>query len=203
MPSLDPFTIQPLTLLDAVNVVLGSIGRNAIMTLEGINLNSDGESALKQVHNWSMQIQMEGWHWNTEPQLVLNPGDDGRIEVPLNTLKFDTVGESALLDLTWRGKYLYNRETHTYVIGQSVSADLIVGLDFEEVPQAARTYITMKAARSFAQFKLGSGATNQFTQQDVGEAYLKLLELEDEADDRTLQDTNGRIARRRNKFHQG
>lgn len=201
MPSLNPYTIQPVTLLDAVNVVLGSIGRNALMSLESINLNSDGESALKQLHNWSMQVQQEGWHFNTEPGIKLVPEEDGRIALPLNALKVDTVGTDADRDFTWRGKWLYDREKHTMIIGSPVTVDLVVGLDFEEMPQVVRNYITMKAARSFAQFKLGQGATNQFTREQEGEAYIKMLEAEDEADDRTLKDTNGHLARRRNRFH--
>lgn len=203
MPSLDPYTLQPLTLLDAVNIVLANIGRGAVMTLESIHLNSDAEDALKQVHNWSMQVQQRGWHWNTEKGLVLVPSADGRIEVPLSTLKVDPVGVDAWLDLTSRGKYLYNRVEHTYFISRSVTVDLVTGLDYEEMPQAARNYIAIKAARQFAQFKRGDAATNQFTRENEGEAMVELLEAEDEADDRTLKDTSAHFARRRGRFNQG
>lgn len=203
MPSFNPYTLQALTLLDAVNIVLANIGRGAVMSLESINLNSDAEDALKQVHNWNMQVQQAGWWFNTDQALLLDPDAEGRIMLPQGTLKVDTVGESATLDLVQRGKLLYDKTNHTTVIGKSVYVDLTVAIDFEELPQAVRFYVALKAARQFAQFKMADGATNQFTRDNESEAYLAVLEASDEADDRTLKDTNGHLARRRNRFHQG
>lgn len=208
MPSQDPYLLQPITLLDAVNVVLANIGSGAVLTLDAINLNSDAEDALKQVHNWSMQVQQDGWWFNTEKAWQLDPAPPdatlpGRIVLPSGTLKVDTVSSSAGVNLVQRGNYLYDPVKHTYVIGQSVYVDVVLALDFEELPQAARNYITIKAARQFAQFKMNNGATNQFTRENEGEAYVKLTEGQDEADDNTLIDTNARLARRRARFHRG
>lgn len=202
MPSQDPYLLQPLTLLDAVNTVLSNIGNGAVLSLDSIDLNSDAEDALKQVHNWSIQVQQKGWWFNTERNWELsNDPETGFVELPLGTLKIDTVGQSAIKDLVQRGNRLYDLETHSYNIGTSVYCDVILALDFEELPQAARNYITIKAARQFAQFKLNNGNTNQFTRENEGEAWLNLLEAEDEADDRTLLDTNNRIQRRRLRFN--
>lgn len=203
MPSLNPYILQAATLLDAVNIVLANIGRGAVQSLESVDLNSDAEDALKQVHNWNMQVQQAGWWFNTDIGLMLDPDENGRINLPSNTLKVDTVGESATMDLVQRGRILYDRTNHTTVIGKSVYVDLTVALDFEELPQPVRFYVALKAARQFAQFKMNDGATNQFTRDNESEAYLAVLEASDEADDRTLKDTNGHLARRRNRFHQG
>lgn len=209
MPSQDPYTIQPFTLLDAVNIVIANVGNGAVLTLEAVDLNSDAEDALKQVHNWSIQVQGAGWWFNTEVALLIDPvpSDDpdnpGALMLPLGTLKVDTVYSSAGKDLVWRGRRLYDQVNHTYNIGESVYVDLVIGLDFEDLPQQARNYITIKAARQYAQFKLNNGQTNQFTRENEGEAYLSLLEAQDEADDKTLLDTNARIARRRLRFNQG
>jgi hypothetical protein len=203
MSSLDPYFLQPLTLLDAVNVVLANIGSGAVLSLDSIDMNSDAEDALKQVHNWSIQVQQDSWWFNVEKNLKLDPTTDGSIVLPLGTLKVDTVGISAGKDLVQRGNKLYDRLLHTYAIGEAVYCDLVVALDFEEMPQAARHFVTIKAARQFAQVKLNNGATNQFTRENEQEAYLKLLEASDEADDTTLLDTNARLARRRLRFNQG
>lgn len=203
MPSLNPYTLQPITLLDAVNIVLANIGRGAVMSLESINLNSDAEDALKQVHNWSMQAQSHGWWFNTDLSIQLDPDENGRIMLPAGTLKVDTVGPSADMDLVQRGKLLYDRVNHTTIIGKSVYADLTTAQDFEDMPQTVRNWIAVKAARQFAQFKNSNPATNQFTRENESEAYVAMLEASDEADDRTLQDTNAHFARRRNRFNKG
>lgn len=209
MASNDPYPLQPLTLLDAVNAVLRNIGAGSVQTLDTITLNSDGEDALKAVHDWSIQVQQAGWQWNTEEGLSLDPAPltdpsiPGYIQLPANTLKVDTVGSSAGLDLVQRGLFLYNKVTHSFSIGVSVYVDIVLALDFEQLPQAARNYITVKAGRQFASQKINSPTTNQWTNEDAIEAYVALLQAEDESDDRTLYDTNRRLFSRHahRRFH--
>lgn len=199
MASNDPYLLQPLTLLDAVNAVLRNIGSGSVQTLDDISLNSDGEDALKAIHDWSIQVQQSGWQWNTDDALTLdpvpqdNPTIPGRIQLPSNTLRVDTVGKDAPKDLVQRGLYLYDKQNHTFNIGASVLVDLVTALDFEELPQVARNYITIKAGRQIAAQKVNSPTTNQWTNEDAVEAYVALLHAEDESDDRTLYDRNRRM----------
>lgn len=199
MPSNDPYSLQPYTLLDAVNIIMRAIGAGAVQTLDYITKSTDAEDALKSLHDWSMQVQQDGWQWNTDEDLVIDPApaDDmlipGRIQLPSDTLKVDTVGISAPLDLVQRGLYLWDKKNHTFNIGKSVHLDLVHAIDFEDLPQAVRNYITIKAAQQFAGPKLNSGATNQFTKEAMQEAYIKLLNAEDESDDRTMYDRNRRM----------
>lgn len=185
------------TLLQGVNILLGLIKRAPVSSLEAAAMNVDAQMALQHIHNASMAIQEEGWIWNEELALRLDPEPiTGLIRIPAATLKIDTSYYSANLDLVQRGPLLYDRVKHTFNIAAPVYVDVVLGLPFEDLTQAMRTYVLVKAGRLFAQGRDGSGATNQFTESMEYEARTKVEHAEDQADDLTMFEKNPHLARR-------
>lgn len=188
---------QPTTVLQAVNILLDVIKQGPVSSLLAADMNVDAKLALQHIHNASMTFQEEGWIWNTEENYPLQPETStGFINLPLNTLKVDTAGVSYGQDLVPRGTRLYDRLNHTYKIGAPVRVNLVLGLPFEELTQAARSYVTITAALTFAQGRLGDGQTNQFTADMQFRARNAVENAQDQADDRTLFDTNPTLRRR-------
>lgn len=189
---------QPTTLLQAVNILLDVISVGPVSSLITSDMNVDAKLALQAIHNSLISFQEEGWVWNTEENYPLSPDTTtGQLMLPVNTLKVDTSGVSGHLDLVPRGNRLYDRLNHTYKIGRPVRVTLVIALPFEELVQAARSYVTIVAARTFAQGRLGDGQTNQFTADMEYRARNAVENAQDQADDRTLFDTNPRLAGRK------
>lgn len=142
------FLIVPTSELEAVNECLENIGQAPVSTIAG-DLGVDTQIALNFVRKINRELQSSGWYWNTEINYKLSPNGDGDIILPSNTLAVDTTGTSTDLNLVQRGVRLYDRENHTYTFTEDVYVELVVGLTFEELPETARRYISMRAARMF------------------------------------------------------
>jgi hypothetical protein len=186
--------LTPTTTLEAVNQMLFAIGESPVNKVEDSGL-VDATVALRTLANVSREVQKNGWHWNTEVSLSLAPDVDGFLQLPGNTLKVDTTGTDASLDLVQRGSRLYDRVNHTYSIARPVLIELVLMLDFEELPEAARNYITLRAARRFQQNSVGSTELDGFQAQDELRALVDLQAAEAETQDYRLLNDDDAVAR--------
>lgn len=189
----------PATALDAVNVMLASIGSSAVNSLEVVDTNTDAENALIQLTSTSREVQIEGWDWNTERELPISPDGNGHINLPLNCLTVQTEGKSKALRLVERDSKLYDPRKHTFAIAETVYLKMVVALAFESIPEAARWYITVKAARRFAMTKLPSTATYQYSADDESKARALCERTETETNDETMATANPHVRRMRRK----
>lgn len=166
-------TLVPSTELDAVNVMLTTIGEAPVSSLEVSGL-ADVAIAKQVLSEINRAVQAKGWHFNTEIDYPLTPTVDGYLMPPSNTVKIDTTKQYGDKDLVLRGARLYDRKEHSYTFTDPVEVDLVVLLPFDEMPESARFYITIRAARVFQRRVLGSEAIETFTQD---EEYMALSEL--------------------------
>lgn len=152
------------TELDAINTMLSAIGEAPINSLLGA-LPADVAVAVNTLQETSREVQLEGWHFNTEEDFPLLPGRDGRISLAptiVRVWKEDPDGE----DIVQRGQLLYDRKNHTYQFESEVRAFILSLLPFDAMPEAFRWYVTLRAARRFQDRTVGSGDQHTFTQQD-------------------------------------
>lgn len=189
-------------------MLLGVIGVSPVSSLLTGETNVDVEAALRSIHTSSMAIQERGWDWNTDgdeadaPYFLDPDPTTGEIVLPANALKCDTVGSNVTDPVVVRGKRLYDRKLRTFAINRPVQVVIVSGLDFEDLPQAARTFVTIKAARQFAIGRSSDAATYRFTAEEEGAALAAVEAAEDQSDDRTLFDKNRHLrsrARRRRR----
>lgn len=176
--------------LDAVNLMLDVIGEAPVNTLETTKM-TDVAKAKAALSELSRTVQSRGWHFNTEREYPLAADVDGNVNLPSNTLRFDVNYRSASLDLTQRGARLYDRENHTYNIGETVYVDIVFLLPWTDLPETARKYIAIRAARTFQKRQLGDEKADVFTAEDEQEAKLAFLHAEDDSDDSSLLDGSG------------
>lgn len=168
----------PTTELEAINTILSVIGESPISSLSDISSVADAVIAQSTLSEVNRQVQTKGWHFNTEEDYSLSPTVSGEIVVPSNFLRVDTYGDDRETDVVQRGSRLYNKKEHTYTFTKSLKCEVVVLLPFEELPQAARHYITIKAARVFQSRTVGSDALYQFTALDERDAMLDLKRAE-------------------------
>lgn len=161
-------SLSMTTELDAINIMLGTIGEAPINSLEAATGVVDAVTARSILNEVSVQVQEEGWHFNTEYEFMLTPElSTKEIYVPPNVIEVDASKyDRNDIDVAIRGNRLYDRKNKTFQFQQDIKADLTVLLEFNELPQAARHYITIRAARVFQQRVVGSDTLGSFTEAD-------------------------------------
>jgi hypothetical protein len=168
----------PTTELDAVNLMLSVIGESPLSTLLDVTV-VDAVMSQQVLSEVSRTVQARGWHFNTEKKYPLLPDAiTGEINVPLNCLRVDTTYPDQDTDAVHRGKRLYNRRTHTYQFTKGVMVDMVVVLPFEELPETARHYIAVRAAREFQARTVGSDSLYSFTAQNEKDARSTFIKAE-------------------------
>ncbi len=157
------FTLTPLTALDAVNKMLLSIGQGKVESLIA-NESIDAQNAEMILHNTSREVQERGWWFNRERDYPLFPDNDGVIALPANALEFSANPEFRYA--VERGRQLYHTTNHTAVFeaGTLIKGTMTVFLAFEDLPQAARSYIANRAGREF-QIGFASDVLYRFTRE--------------------------------------
>jgi hypothetical protein len=144
-----------MTELEAVNIILGSIGEAPINTLSG-TLPVDVNTAVDVLKEVRRKVCEQGWNFNTEYEIQTTLNGSGEVILASNVLKCEPTYPSWDLQLTQRGTRLYDLKNHTYVFTQAPKLNIIYFLTWDELPQAAREYIAHRAARTFQGRYMGS-----------------------------------------------
>jgi hypothetical protein len=173
--------VTPSTELEAVNAMLAIIGESAINTIDDAQpLPPDAEMALFLLRLVAREVQSLGWFFNTEIEYPLTRAGDGTITCPANTLRCAVKKRYQSKNVTTRGLKLYDRDNHTFVFTDDIKVELVLLLSWDDLPEAARNYIYIRAARRFQASALGSQQLASFT--DVDESVARSLLMESETD---------------------
>lgn len=175
-------TTALLSELDAVNIALGCVGQPAVssLTSSGNAAVADAKRVLDEV---SREVQELGWGFNTEQDYPLLRAVDGTITAPANTLKlFETQPSTTVNQPVLRGLRVYDKLNHTYVWTKDLRVTITLLLDWADLPQAARSYIAIRAARRFQTRTFGSDTKHKFSEGDeyMAKAALEAAEGETE-----------------------
>mgnify|MGYP003126730774 FL=1 len=173
--------------LEAINVMLTSIGESPVNTITS-STTTDVSIAVQILDNVSREIQSVGWHFNTDVNYKLAKNTSNEIVLPSNCLRVDNTHQDADLDLVERNRKLWDRENHTYTITQDVKVNITWLLEFTEIPETARRYITVRAARIFQDRMLASETLHKFHQVDEIQALAALKEHEGDTRDHSIFD---------------
>ena len=174
------FTTVPVNELEAVNMLLAAVGEAAVSSLETAT-TVDVTQAKNLLSNINREVQQKGWHFNTEWDVVLSLDSDSRI--PLGTTVLSIYSPTKMTTIRGRegSPFLYDLDNNTFTWTASVNdAVTITLLDFEDIPQTARQYITTKAARIFQEEIIGQVSAEAVNRQEETEAYADLLDDEGE-----------------------
>lgn len=166
--------LAPTTELEAVNEMLATIGEAPVGTLTG-SLPIDASTALQRLRERSRALQASGWSFNTDEGMSLAAQEDGRVPLPRNALKADFPDNP---DYVVRGGFVYDTSNHTFTIGTNVTADIVRFLPFDDLPEYARQFIMIAAARRFQDKMLGDEGLHSFTLQDERQAWASFHDAE-------------------------
>ena len=193
-------TNVPTTELEAVNTILSVIGQGKITQSElDTPTGDDTQSAIDIVRDNMREVLSWGWKFNTEWQFRIAVDGSDKFPVPTNLLKFTvshrfdqqgyrpekdddgTVPRTNLLDIVVQGGFFYDRLRNTTVWTAGgdferlqIFIDIVRTVNFEDMPETARRYVTMRSARQFAKRMLGDKEIVGFTTDDESVSYRNL-----------------------------
>ena len=150
--------------LSAVNTMLGVIGESPINSLASISGVIDAVTARQVLNEVAVTVQTEGWAFNTEDNWTFLPDSTGNITVPKTILQVDAVDSQ--VEVVVRGTRLYDLKNHTYTFDKEVKVNAVHLFEFDDLPQAAKYYISIRAARVFQNRVVGSDTLKVFTKED-------------------------------------
>lgn len=161
------------TQLQAINQMLSGIGQAPVVSLDVAN--PEIAIALNVLEQVDREVQGEGWHFNTEVGYPFPVDVNGNIYVASNILQLsdNKYANNQKYQTVLRDGRLYDKINHTYTFtaGSTVKCDVVRKVDFEDLPQVFKDYITQRATRVFAGRVLGSQEMVTFNAQD--EALLR------------------------------
>ncbi len=163
------------TKLDAVKRMLRHINETPVATLDEdiLDINSDAATALTCLEEATGEVQEEGIYTNSET-MILPPNTDGQIKLPENCLSVTATNSDEYRNLGERGGLLYDLDNNTYKFDRSVNVIVRTCLEFEELPFAAKRYITMVATINLIINTQGDGARQPYTENQLRNARAAL-----------------------------
>lgn len=166
------------TLLEAVNVILASIGEQPVSTLENQQVLEarTAEATVLEIHK---EGQTRGWSWNSERAYPFNRNAGGEIVVPANVVSWQPDPYEFQHRYQLRGQRVYDKQNRTYQMGVAqLTADVVWLLPWNECPEAYNRWALMRAARVFAARTIGDVNGVQYTAADEQQALVELLRVE-------------------------
>ena len=183
--------LKRMSELDAVNMMLMTIGEYKVNDLTNLAGRSDAAIAKDILNNTSRAVQAKGWTFNMDFDVVKKPNQNSQIPLGNSVLRIDTTNKvrSGTSDIVERANKLYDREKNTHIFTENVTVNVVILLKFDELPEAARRFIAVRSARIFHDRVVGSGELHRFFQEDEAQAWSELLEYEGNVGDYTIFDS--------------
>tara|TARA_Y100001963_G_scaffold103353_1_gene142251 strand:+ start:161 stop:799 length:639 start_codon:yes stop_codon:yes gene_type:complete len=147
------------TELSAVNAILGAIGQSPVTTLGTVSTgtstydNPEVAFIYNLLRDSNVDIQAEGWHFNTEDHVTYTP-DAITKKIPIgdDILKMDVHDgwSKKNFDVVRRSGYLYDKYDHTDEWDDDIDLDIVRLLTFDDLPPVFKRYIVYRASRMAA-----------------------------------------------------
>lgn len=175
--------------LEAINTMLSAIGEAPINSLDASSQTADVIVAQKILTETSREVQSAGWNFNRETEVPMYPDASNNVPIPTNVARIDV--EKAHADTTLyiqRGSKIYNKSDQTFTITKTLKCTVVYMLDWEDLPQSARNYIMIRAARRFQDRVVGSEKHHAYNQGDEFQALVFFRDAESDGGDYTIFD---------------
>lgn len=183
--------ISDMGRLEAVNIIIGNIGLSDINTLEG-SLTNDVSKAINILDEETRNVMAEGWHFNTEHDVPLAPDENNEILWPDSYASIDLEPKNnpGTADIIKRNGKIYDKANRSYTWDSTLKVTVIEYISWTDLPQSARAYIAIKAARTYADRTVGSGEIDALTRDDEMRARSTLMDDEAAQADYNILETS-------------
>ena len=172
-------SVAATTELESINIMLAAIGEAPVNSLAG-TVPVDVRLAQSTLTEVNKEVQSEGWSFNTEIDVTL-PRNNASKQIALSTdvLRIDpNIHQHPTIDAIQRGLKLYDRLNNRFEFDEDLICTVVYFRTFAELPEPARRYITIKAARIFVDRLVSDDGLRTYTQQDEVRARSILMETD-------------------------
>ena len=176
-------TIDTETELSAVNSILGAIGQSPVTVISG-NTNPEISFIYNLLRDANVDVQNEGWHFNTEKHVNYKPGTNNKITIADDILKMDVSNgwSHRVYDVVKRNGVLYDKLDHTddwsNAATSGIDLDIVKLFTFEDLPSVFQRYIILMASGRAATQLVGNPQLVQLLAQRESYARAACLEYE-------------------------
>ena len=171
-------TVAATTELECINIMLAAIGEAPVNSLTG-TVPVDVRLAQSTLTEVNKQVQSEGWSFNTEIDVTLTRNASNNIVLGTDVLRVDAqTHDHPSIDPIQRGLKLYDRKNNTFVFDEDIRCTVVYLRSFDELPEQARSYMTIKAARIFVDRLVSDQSLRTYTQEDEIRARSVLMETD-------------------------
>ena len=180
------------TRLESVNTMLATIGEAPVNSITG-TLPLDASLAKTTLDEITREVLAGGWHFNTFYDYTLSLDVDSKIPLAGNILRVDLDVQKyapTTYDVVRQGDFLYNKKDNTFTFDKALDANVVIHLEFEDLPENARRYITIRAARIFQDRSIGATDAHGCTIRDEAGALAALREEEGLTGDHSIFNNN-------------
>ena len=170
--------VAATTELECINIMLAAIGEAPINSLIG-TLPVDARIAQSTLTEVNKSVQSEGWSFNTETDVTLTRNGSNQINIATNVLRVDAnIHQHPTIDPIQRGLKLYDRQNNKFEFEEDLICTVVYFRDFSEIPEPARYYMNIKAARLFVDRLVGDQALRTYNKEDDTRARAILMETD-------------------------
>ena len=178
--------------LESVNTILSTIGEAPLNSLSG-SLPVDGTIAKNVLSEVSREVQSQGWHFNTHYKVTLSRDTNNKIPLATNIVRVEIDPRKyskVSYDIVQRNNELYNLAKNEETFDTNFTdATVVYLLPFDEIPEQAKRYITIRSARIFHDRTLGANTIHKFSQEDAAKSLSILKQAESHTGDYSIFDT--------------
>ena len=171
-------TVAATTELECINIMLAAIGEAPVNSLTG-TVPVDVRIAQSTLTEVNKQVQSEGWSFNTEIDVTLTRNASNNIVLGTDVLRVDAqTHDHPSINPIQRGLKLYDRKNNTFIFDVDLKCTVVYFRSFDELPEQARSYMTIKAARIFVDRLVSDQSLRTYTQEDEIRARSVLMETD-------------------------
>jgi hypothetical protein len=163
-------TIDTETELSAVNSILGAIGQSPVNEL--VFDNPEISFIYNLLRDSNVDVQNEGWHFNTERHVTYTPDSNGKIAIGDDILRMDVTDgwKKREFDVVKRNGNLYDKYDHTddWSDTTEMLLDIVKLFAFTDLPMVFQRYIIYRSSRLAAtQLVVNPQLVQLLAQQEV------------------------------------
>ena len=174
-------TIDNETELSAVNAILGAIGQSPVTSID--KTNPEIGFIYNILRDSNVDLQAEGWHFNTEKHVTYTPDNTtGKVAIGNDILRMDTTDGwvDRTHDVVKRNGFLYDKQSHSddFSGHTTILLDIVKLISFADLPEVFKRYIIYKSSVRAATQLVGNPQLAQLLAQQEAMARSAVMEYE-------------------------
>ncbi len=174
-------TIDTETELSAVNAILGAIGQSPVTSID--KTNPEIGFIYNILRDSNVDLQAEGWHFNTEKHVTYTPDSTtGKVAIGNDILKMDTTDGwvDRTHDVVKRNGFLYDKQSHSddFSGHTTILLDIVKLISFADLPEVFKRYIIYRSSVRAATQLIGNPQLASLLGQQEALSRAAIMEYE-------------------------